>query len=118
MLFRSATNLQSTNALTLRESTVADPRADLSSAENALQGANEVMTTINLSDTWGAALERIKWVMDIVSPVAEVRSNILFFSRPCQGLMSSSVEPVCKNGIWTTFCDPQGESDSFVLSSA
>ena len=74
-----ATNLQSTNALTLRESTVADPRADLSSAENALQGANEVMTTINLSDTWGAALERIKWVMDIVSPVAEVRSNILFF---------------------------------------
>jgi hypothetical protein len=55
----------------------ADPRAEMSSAEHALQIANEAMTTISLSDTWEVALERIKWVMETVSPVAEVRSNIL-----------------------------------------
>ena len=32
------------------------------------------MMTINLSNTWEGALERIKWVMDTVSPVAEVRA--------------------------------------------
>ena len=66
-----ATNLQS------REATVADPRADMSSAENALQVANEAMTTISLSDTWEVALERIKWVMETLSPVAEVRYHVL-----------------------------------------
>jgi hypothetical protein len=55
----------------------ADPRAEISSAENALQLANEAMTTMNLSDTWEGALERIKWVMDTVSPVAEVRHDDL-----------------------------------------
>jgi hypothetical protein len=55
----------------------ADPRAVISSAENALQLANEVMVTMNLSDTWEGALERIKWVMDTVSPVAEVCHDVL-----------------------------------------
>ena len=42
--------------------------------ESALRGAQEVMTTMsNLSNTWEDALERIKWVMDAVSSVAEVR---------------------------------------------
>jgi hypothetical protein len=54
----------------------ADPRAEMSSAENALQIANDAMATISLSDTWEVALSRIKWVMDTVSPVAEVRSSI------------------------------------------
>ncbi len=56
----------------------ADRRAGMSPAENALHDAEEVMTTINLSNTWESALERIKWVMDTVSPVAEVRCNVLF----------------------------------------
>ena len=115
-----ATNLQSTeaNTLTLGEATVADPRTDMASAENALQIANEAMTTIKLSDTWKVTLERIKWVMDTVSPVAEVHPNIPFFCQSLSKLMSSLVEPVCKNGIWSAFCDPQGESDSFTPSSA
>jgi hypothetical protein len=58
----------------------ADPRAGISSAENALQVANEAMTTISLSDTWEVAVERIKWVMDTVSPVAEVRCDVLYHS--------------------------------------
>ena len=45
-----------------------------SAAKNALRNADEAMTTIKLSNTWEGALERIKWVMDTVSPVAEVRA--------------------------------------------
>ncbi|KAF8260400.1 hypothetical protein EI94DRAFT_904244 [Lactarius quietus] len=44
----------------------------MSSAEDALQIADDAMTALNLSDTWEGALERIKWVMDTVSPVAEL----------------------------------------------
>ncbi|KAH9013922.1 hypothetical protein EDB84DRAFT_871474 [Lactarius hengduanensis] len=44
----------------------------LSHAEIALHDAGEALTTINLSNTWEGALGRIKWVMDTVSPVAEL----------------------------------------------
>ncbi len=53
---------------------VADVSAGMSPAENALRNADEAMTTINLSNTWEGALERIKWVMDTLNPVAEVRT--------------------------------------------
>ncbi|KAF8258411.1 hypothetical protein EI94DRAFT_1708019 [Lactarius quietus] len=46
--------------------------AGMSSAEDALQIADAAMTSLNISDTWEGALERIKWVMDTVSPVAEL----------------------------------------------
>jgi len=49
----------------------------VSPAENALHDADEAMTTINLSNTWEGVLGRIKWVMDAVSPVAEVRRNVI-----------------------------------------
>ncbi|KAF8262872.1 hypothetical protein EI94DRAFT_1704436 [Lactarius quietus] len=45
--------------------------AGMSSAEDALQIADEAMTALNLSDIWEGALEGITWVMDTVSPVAE-----------------------------------------------
>ena len=60
----------------------ADRRAGMPPVEDALDGAKDALTTIiNLSDTWEGALERIKWVMDTVSPVAEVRCNF-FSSNP------------------------------------
>ena len=49
-----------------------------SHVEVALHGAKKAMTTISLSDTWEVALERIKWVMDTVSPVAEVCYDVLW----------------------------------------
>ncbi len=52
----------------------ADGSAGMPPAKNALRNADEAMTTINLSNTWEGALERIKWVVDTVSPVAEVRA--------------------------------------------
>ena len=54
-----------------------DRRAGISPAETALNDAKEVMATINLSKTWEGALERIKWVMDTLSPVAGVRCSVL-----------------------------------------
>ncbi len=54
-----------------------DRQAGMSPAENALHDTGEAVTTINLSKTWEGALERIKWVMDTMSPVAEVRRNVL-----------------------------------------
>jgi hypothetical protein len=55
-----------------------DRGAGMSPAEDALHDAKVVMATINLSKTWEVALERIKWVMDTVSPVAGVRRNVPF----------------------------------------
>ena len=56
----------------------ADLRAGMPPVEDAIDAAKEAMATIsNLSDTWEAALSRIKWVMDTVSPVAEVCCNSL-----------------------------------------
>ena len=52
----------------------ADSSAGMPPAEKALRNADEAMTAINLSDTWEGTLGRIKWVMDTVSPVAEVRA--------------------------------------------
>jgi len=54
-----------------------DRRAGMSPAEK-LYDADEAMTTINLSNIREGVLGRIKWVMDAVSPVAEVRCNVLF----------------------------------------
>jgi hypothetical protein len=46
----------------------------MSLTENALHRAKKSITmTSNLSNTWEDALQRVKWVMDTVNPVAEVR---------------------------------------------
>ncbi len=58
----------------------ADGSAGMSPAENALRSADGAVVAIDLSNTWEGALERIKWVMDTVSPVAEVRA--MSFSDP------------------------------------
>ncbi|KAH8993481.1 hypothetical protein EDB92DRAFT_408414 [Lactarius akahatsu] len=44
----------------------------VSPAENVLHDADEAMTIINLSNRLDGVLERIKWVMDTVSSVAEL----------------------------------------------
>ncbi|KAH9009228.1 hypothetical protein EDB84DRAFT_1681710 [Lactarius hengduanensis] len=64
-----------TNRLPSSKSTRIPPAADrrgVSPAVSALHGAGEAMATINLSNKWEGTLERIKWVMDTVSPVAEL----------------------------------------------
>ncbi|KAH9060266.1 hypothetical protein EDB87DRAFT_1822157 [Lactarius vividus] len=68
-------------------STVASGSGTLSPVENVLLSAGGALATINLSNTWEGALERIKWVMDTVSPVAELHpyakmAYSLFFAIP------------------------------------
>ena len=50
-----------------------DVQAAMSPAKDALQDADEATKAIDLTSTWEGAVERIKWVMDTVSPVAGVR---------------------------------------------
>ena len=52
--------------------------AGVSPVEYVLNDAEEAMATIDLSKTWDGALERVKWVMDTLSPVAEVGRDVLF----------------------------------------
>ena len=40
----------------------------------ALRRADEAKKPIDRKNTWKAAVSRIKWVMDTVSPIAEVRA--------------------------------------------
>ncbi len=58
-------------------SSVPDVRAAVLPAENALHDADEATKAINLPSTWEGAVARIKWVMDTVSPAAEVRHGTL-----------------------------------------
>jgi hypothetical protein len=39
----------------------------------ALKGADQAVKRMDLSNTWEGAVGRIKWVMDTLSPIAEVR---------------------------------------------
>jgi len=84
-----------------------DGSAGMSRAKNALRNAYTAMTTIDLSKTQEGALERIKWVMDTVGPVTEVRA--MSFRQSLTEPNSFSASPVRKDGIWSTFCDPQGD---------
>src|SRR6266702_5631424 len=52
-------------------------RTPIESAENALRDTEEATKAINLPSTWEGAVARIKWVMDTVSPAAEVRHGTL-----------------------------------------
>ncbi len=50
---------------------------ELSPAETALialRWADEAQKPIDRANTWKGAISRIKWVMDTVSPIAEVRA--------------------------------------------
>ena len=53
---------------------VAERLAGMSPVENVLRDTDEAMTTINVSKALEGALGRIKWAMDAVSSVAEVRA--------------------------------------------
>ncbi len=55
-------------------------QAEVSPTEDpliALRRADEAMRPIDRSNTWEMAVGRIKWVMDTLSPIAEVR--VMFF---------------------------------------
>jgi len=62
-------------------------RAEVSPAQDpltTLRRADEAMKPMNLSNTWEMVVGRIEWVMDTLSPIAEVRvmSSCLSFTDP------------------------------------
>jgi hypothetical protein len=53
-------------------------QAEMSPTKKALHDANDAMKTMDLYDSWDNAVGRIRWVMDAVSPAAEVRTLSFF----------------------------------------
>ena len=51
----------------------APPSTGTENPRLALYGADEAMKPIGRSNTWEGVIGRIKWVMDTLSPIAEVR---------------------------------------------
>ena len=58
---------------------VPDVQASMSPTKDALLDADEATKAIDLTNTWEGAVERIKWVIDTVSPVAGVRHSAISF---------------------------------------
>ena len=48
-------------------------------AKNALHDADEATKSINLTSIWESTVERIKWLIDTVSPVAGVRHSTMSY---------------------------------------
>ncbi len=63
----------------------------------ALRRADEAKQPIDRKNTWKGAVRRIKWVMDTVSPIAEVRA--IHSASPWLSRLSHSAPPVCKDCI-------------------
>ncbi|KAH9032460.1 hypothetical protein EDB85DRAFT_1250043 [Lactarius pseudohatsudake] len=63
----------------------------VSPAENTLHDADEAMTTINLSNRWDGVLERIRWLMDTVSSVAELHP----YAKMAYSLLSAIPKVIC-----------------------
>ncbi|KAH9025280.1 hypothetical protein EDB85DRAFT_233138 [Lactarius pseudohatsudake] len=88
-----------TNRLPSGKSTRIPPAADrrgVSPAVSALHGAGEAMATIDLSNKWEGTLERIKWVMDTVSPVAELHP----YAKMAYGLLFAIPKVICLRYCW------------------
>jgi len=63
-----------------------DDQGEMLSSKLALHDANYAVEMIKLDNAWGNVVERIKWVMDTVRPIAEVH---LFFFLPSTRLTSA-----------------------------
>ena len=79
-----------TNCLLVDSGALSPLTAEISSAEKALCDASEIMKTMktkNLHDTWRNAFTKIEWVMNVVSPITEVRT-IFHCCQPVTNLTS------------------------------
>ncbi len=87
---------------------VPNVQAAMSPAENALRDADEVTKVINLPSTWEGAVARIKWLMDTVSPAAEVRhSTMSFYLMLDRADFRSQLHPYAKMAFGLLFAIPK-----------
>jgi hypothetical protein len=86
-------------------------QAEMSLSEKAqfsLDRAVQAEKTIDRSNTWQGVVEKIKFVMDTLSPVAGVRVIDILFAYPRLSLLALSAQPDCTDGVWSAFSDPWG----------
>ncbi|KAF8273257.1 hypothetical protein EI94DRAFT_1295650 [Lactarius quietus] len=63
---------------------VSDAQATMSAAEDALHVTDKATKAISLASTWEGVIERIKWVMETLSPVAGLNPfKMTRTSEPC-----------------------------------
>src|SRR6266702_4566954 len=87
---------------------VPDVRAAMSPAEDALRDAEEATKAINLPSKWEGAVARIKWVMDTVSPAAEVRHSAMsFYLMLDRADFRSQLHPYAKMACSLLFAIPK-----------
>ena len=77
-------------------------------ARIGLDRAVQEEKSIDGSNTWQGVVERIKLVMDTLSPVAGVRAIDIFLAYPRLSRLALSAQSDCTDGVWCTFGDPQG----------
>ena len=66
-------------------------------AQIGLDRAVQAEKSIEGSNTWQGVVEKIKWVMDTLSPVAGVRIMDLLFAYPRLSLLAlSQLNPIAK----------------------
>ncbi len=86
--------------LPVKTTTTPHGQAEMSFTEDpliTLRRADEAMKLIGRLNTWERAVRRIKWVMDTLGPIAEVR--VMSFNYPSLSRLSLSAIPVCKDGM-------------------
>ncbi len=87
---------------------VPDFRVAMSPAEDSLRDADDATKAINLPSRWEGAVARIKWVMDTVSPAAEVRHSAMsFYLMLNRADFRSQLHPYAKMACSLLFAIPK-----------
>ena len=73
-----------------------------------LDRAVQAEKSIDGSNTWQGVVEKIKWVMDTLRPVAGVRVIDILFAYPLLSPLAFSAPSDCTDGVWSAFSDPRG----------
>ena len=60
-----------------------DCKTEISPTEKALHDADNAVKAMDLYNTWDKALGRIRWVMDTIGPIAEVRTVWVAYPSLC-----------------------------------
>jgi hypothetical protein len=90
---------------------VPQDQAEMSLSEKAqisLDRADEAEKSIGGSNTWQGIVEKIKFVMNTLSPVAGVRVINIPFAYPRLTRLPLSAQSDCTDGVWSAFSDPRG----------
>ena len=77
-------------------------------ARISLDHADQAEKSIGGSNTWQGVVERVKWVMDTLSPLAGVRVINILFPYPSLSKITLSAQSNCTDGVWSPFGDPGG----------